>query len=80
VGLVLIGLAGRLENHIEITFLLGIFSCLIGIFFSFVAIFKREKGILKFVSLSSFFIALFLISWFEPFHFIRILIWLKNIA
>lgn len=80
VGGVLSVLISGLEKHIELTFLLGILSCLIGIVFSFVAFIKQEKGILKYVSISSFFIMLFLISWFEPFHFIRVLSWLKNIA
>lgn len=79
-GLILFGLTAGIEKHVEILFLLGSLSFVFGIVFSFVAIAKQEEGWLKFISLCSFFIVFFLISWFEPFHFIRALTWLKNMA
>lgn len=79
-GIVLFGLSLNIENQVEMTFLFGIISCLIGTVFGFVAIAKQEEGILKFISIGSFFIVLFLISCFEPFQFVRVLAWLKNMA
>ena len=78
-GLLLFGLTRVIEN-VELLFLLGCISCVLGIVFSFVAIAKQEEGWLKFISLSSLFLVFFLITWFEPYHFIRVLTWLKNTA
>ena len=79
-GIVLLSFSHIVESRVELVFLLGSLSCLIGIILSFLAIYKREEGVLKFVSFCSFFIVLFLISWFEPFQFIRVITWLKHMA
>ena len=79
-GIVLLSFSHIFVNRVELVFLLGSLSCLIGIILSLLAIYKREEGVLKFVSFCSFFIVLFLISWFEPFQFIRALTWLKHVA
>ena len=79
-GILLLSLNHIFENWVELIFLLGSLFCLIGIILSFIAIYTREEGVLKFVSFCSFFIVLFLISWFEPFQFIRALTWLKHVA
>lgn len=79
-GLLLFGLNWIIEGYFEPIVLIGVICLLIGIILSFIAIAKKEAGRLKFVSLISFFIVLFLINWFEPFQVIRIITWLKNIS
>lgn len=80
VGLLLFGFNWIIEDYSEPIVLLGIISFFVGIVSSFIAIAKQEEGILKFISLVSFFVVLFLITWFEPFQSVRIITWLKNIA
>ena len=79
-GGILISLSVTMESKVELTFLWGLTACLIGIIFSIVAFIKQEEGMLKVYSVCTFFIVLFLISWFEPFQLIRVLAWLKNMA
>lgn len=79
-GLLLFGLNWSIEGYFEPIILIGVICLLVGIILSFIAISKKEEGRLKFVSLISFFIVLFLITWFEPFQVIRIMTWLKNIS
>lgn len=64
---------------IEPIVLLGFLLLLLGIIFSFIAFSKREKGGLKIVSGVSFFVVLFFLVWFEPFLFVYIITWLKNV-
>ncbi|WJE17862.1 hypothetical protein QRY07_00725 (plasmid) [Bacillus cereus] len=78
-GLLLFGLNWIIEGYFESIVLIGVICLLVGIILSFIAIAKNEEGRLKFVSLISFFIVLFLITCFEPFQIIRIMTWLKNI-
>ena len=78
-GLLSFGLNWIIEGYFEPIAFIGTIFLFIGVVFSFIAIFKKEKGSIKFISLTSFFIILFLITWFEPFQVIRIMIWLKNI-
>jgi hypothetical protein len=80
IGILLFGLNWIIEGYSEVIVLIGLFSFLVGNVFSFIAIAQQEKGILKFISLISFFVVMFLITWFEPFQFVRIITWLKNIA
>lgn len=79
-GLLLFGLSGLIEGYFEPIILIGVISLLAGIVLSFIAFSKQEEGILKFISLISFFIVLFLITWFEPFQVVRIITWLKNFS
>lgn len=79
-GLLSFGLNWIIEGYFEPIALIGTIFLFIGVVFSFIAIFKKEKGSMKFISLTSFFIILFLITWFEPFQVIRIMTWLKNIT
>ncbi|WP_066070215.1 hypothetical protein [Neobacillus soli] len=78
-GLLSFGLNWIVEGHFEPTVLIGVIFLLIGVVLSFIAISKKEKGSIKFLSLASFFIILFLVTWFEPFQVVRIMTWLKNI-
>jgi hypothetical protein len=79
-GLLLFGVNWIMESYTEFIVLLGFVSLCVGILLSFIAIAKQEEGILKFISLFSFFIILFLTTWFQPLEFIRITTWLNNIS
>ncbi|WP_338472596.1 hypothetical protein R4Z10_07605 [Niallia sp. XMNu-256] len=79
-GLCSFGLSGIMEGYFEPIVLLGSIFLFIGAILSFIAISKKEKGRIKFISLASFFMILFLVTWFEPFQVIRVMIWLKNIV
>ena len=65
-GLLTFGLNWIMEGYFEPIALIGTFLLLIGAIFNLIAIAKNEKGSIKFISLASFFIILFLVSWFEP--------------
>ncbi|GIN94243.1 hypothetical protein J6TS1_01130 [Siminovitchia terrae] len=79
-GLLCFGLNWIIEDYSELIVFIGAIFISLGAIFSFIAILKKEKGSMKFVSLVSFFIILFLITWFEPFQVLRIVTWLKNIV
>ncbi|MFP7487890.1 hypothetical protein SFC65_27460 [Priestia filamentosa] len=79
-GSLLFGFNWGMNGYFEPIVLLGSIFFLSGVVLSFIAIAKQEKGILKFVSLVSFFIILLLVVWFEPFQLIRMLTWLKSLA
>lgn len=79
-GLLSFGLNWIMLSYSELITLIGVIFLLIGVVLSFIAINKKEVGRLKYISLTSFFIILFIVTWFEPFQIIRILTWLKNIA
>jgi hypothetical protein len=80
IGLFLFGLNWMIRGYSEPIVLLGYLSFLIGSVLSFIAIAKQEEGKLKFISIFSFFIVMFLITWFEPFQILRMITWLQNIA
>jgi hypothetical protein len=80
VGLLLFCLNWIIKGYSEPLVLLGFISFLVGMVLSFIAIAKQEEGKLKFISILSFFLVMFLITWFESFQFVRIITWLKNIA
>ncbi|WP_144561576.1 hypothetical protein [Bacillus mycoides] len=80
IGLLLFGLNWIIVGYSEPIVLLGCISFVVGIVLSFIAIVKREVGIIKFISLISFFVVMFLITWFEPFQVLRIMTWLKSIS
>jgi hypothetical protein len=79
IGLLLLGLNWIIDGYSEPIVLFSFISILVGVSLSFIAIAKREKGTLKFISLISFFAMMFLITWFEPFQVLRIITWLKNV-
>ncbi|QUG42370.1 hypothetical protein KD050_03500 [Psychrobacillus sp. INOP01] len=79
-GLFFIALNWIIEDFSEPILIIGAISLLIGCVLSYIAISKKEKGSLKFISIASFFIILFLVTWYEPFQVLRIITWLKNIA
>ncbi|ALC92799.1 hypothetical protein AM500_13270 [Bacillus sp. FJAT-18017] len=79
-GLLSFGLNWIIEGYSELLVFIGVIFILLGAVFSFIAIFKKEKGSTQFISIVAFFIILFLITWFEPLQVLRILTWLKNIA
>ncbi|MBV6706468.1 MULTISPECIES: hypothetical protein [Bacillus cereus group] len=78
-GMLLFGLNRIIDSYSEPIILLGYISFLIGVVLSIIAIARREDGRLKFISLISFFVFLFFITWFESFQVLRIITWLKNI-
>ncbi|RDU38105.1 hypothetical protein DRW41_00595 [Neobacillus piezotolerans] len=80
VGLLSSILNWLIEGYSEPIVLIGVILIFLGAVFGFIAIFKKEKGYTKFISIVSFFIILFLITWFEPLQVLRILTWLKNIV
>lgn len=80
VGMLAIGLSWVIESYFEPILLIGAVFLLIGAIFSFIAIFKKEKGSTKFLSLACFLIIQFLVTWYAPVQVIRIITWLKNIA
>lgn len=80
IGLLLFGLNWIIDGYSELIVLLGFISSLVGIVLCFIAIAKREVGSLKLISLISFFVVMFLITWFEPFQVLRIITWLKSIS
>lgn len=79
-GVLSIAITWIVKDYFESILLVGAIFLLIGGVFSFIAISKKEKGSLKFISVASFFIILFLVTWFEPFQVIRIMSWLKIIT
>ncbi|MFC4025522.1 hypothetical protein ACFOUV_17210 [Oceanobacillus longus] len=79
-GLFCFGLNWIREGYYELVVFIGVIFILLGAIFSFIAIFKNEKGSMKFISLISFFVILFFITWFEPLHVLRIVTWLKNVV
>ena len=64
-----------LEGYIEPIVIFILF----GVVLSFIAIAKREKGSVKYISIATFIILLFLVIWFEPFQVLRMMTWFKNI-
>ncbi|PFN19343.1 hypothetical protein [Bacillus cereus] len=79
IGLLLFGLNWIIDGYSEPIVLFSFISFLVGSVLSLIAVAKREKGTLKFISLISVFVMMFLITWFEPFQVLRIITWLKNV-
>ena len=75
-GMLLFGLNRIIDSYSEPIILLG-YIFLIGVVLSIIAIARREDGRLKFISLISFFVLLFFITWFESFQVLQIITWLK---
>ncbi|EJR64137.1 hypothetical protein IIO_02036 [Bacillus cereus VD115] len=79
-GILLFGLNWIIDGYSEPIVFFSFISFLVGIVLSFIAVVKREKGTLKFISLISFFVVMFLITWLEPFQVLRVITWLKNVS
>ncbi|MEJ1517522.1 hypothetical protein R3O67_30365 [Bacillus cereus] len=60
IGLLLFGLNWIKGSYSELIIRFSFISFLVGIALSFIAVAKREKGILKFISLISFLVVMFL--------------------
>ncbi|MFE5426433.1 hypothetical protein [Peribacillus simplex] len=56
----------------------GFGALVIGMLCSFGAMYKNEKGKLKFLAVAAFFLLSFILVWNEPFQFVRLLTWMKN--
>ncbi len=78
-GILLFGFNWIKEKYSEPIVFIGFVFLLVGMVLSFIAIARKEEGKLKIISLLTFFVALFLITWIEPLQVIRIMTWLKNI-
>lgn len=78
-GFLLLGLNWSMNGFSELVFLSGWISLSVGILFSVIAIVQKEEGVLKFIPLFSYFFVLIIMTWFEPFQFVRLITWLKNI-
>ncbi|KGR79062.1 hypothetical protein [Ureibacillus manganicus] len=79
IGLLFFILNWLIDGYVEPIVLTGVIFILLGVVFSFIAISKREKGSLKYISIATFFIILFLVTWFDPIQVLRMMTWFKNI-
>lgn len=80
IGILFFILNWLIDGYVEPIVLTGVIFIFIGAVFSFIAISKKEKGSVKYISVAIFIILLFLVTWFEPFQVIRMMTWLKNIT
>ncbi|MER2169160.1 MAG: hypothetical protein ABS938_00850 [Psychrobacillus psychrodurans] len=80
IGILFFILNWLIDGYGEPIVLTGVIFIFIGAVFSFIAISKKEKGSVKYISVAIFIILLFLVTWFEPFQVIRMMTWLKNIT
>ncbi|WP_230176601.1 hypothetical protein [Peribacillus sp. Bi134] len=62
----------------ELLMISGFGALLIGMFCSFGAMYKNEKGKSKFLAVAAFFLLSFILVWNEPFQIVRLLTWMKN--
>lgn len=79
-GLLFWGLNWLSEGYNEFIVLIGIIMLLIGFIMSLMAIFKKEKGSIKFISFILIFTILLTVTLLEPFQVLRLLTWLKKIT
>lgn len=80
VGLLTFSLNWIIEGYFEPIAIISTLFLLVGMIGSFIAIFKKEVGSIKYISLTIIFLILLLITWFKPFQVLRILTWLKNMT
>lgn len=78
IGLLFFTLNWLIDGYFEPIVLTGVIFIILGTVFCFFAISKREKGSVKYISLTTFFIILFLVTWYEPFQVLRMMTWIKN--
>lgn len=79
-ALIFFGMDWMTDYLSELFVLLGFITLLAGGVLSFIAIVKREKGALKFISLFSFIVLMILIVWLEPFNLVSSITWLKTLS
>ena len=77
-GILYLGIVWMIGGFSEPNIFLGTLFLFIGVILSFIAIIKKEQGSVKYIALTTFFIILFLITWFEPIQIVRIMMWIKN--
>ncbi|MDM5326725.1 hypothetical protein [Neobacillus sp. CF12] len=56
----------------------GFVFLIVGSLFCFGAIFRSEKGNVKYLSVAALFLLSFIIVWSEPFQIVRLLTWMRN--
>jgi hypothetical protein len=78
-GILLFGFNWMAEGYSEPIVFSGVVFLLAGVILSLAAIAGKEAGKLKIISLLTFFVVLFLITWTDPIQVIRMMTWLKNI-
>ncbi|MGG4266099.1 hypothetical protein [Peribacillus simplex] len=78
IGAVSFGCSFVFPKAFELLIVLGFSALLIGMLFSFGAMFKSEKGKSKFLPVAAFLLLGFILVWNEPFQIVRLLTWMKN--
>ncbi|WP_100401886.1 hypothetical protein [Bacillus sp. FJAT-42315] len=78
IGAMFVGVSFVLENFVEYVFALGLVFLGAGMLVSVGAFRNGDIGWLKWVAVAIFFGVLLLVVLVEPFHFVRLLVWVKN--
>ncbi|MDN3019151.1 hypothetical protein PH210_23545 [Paenibacillus sp. BSR1-1] len=78
IGVLLLGSSYMNPSYFEPVMVSGFGVLFIGLLLSFGAMFKKEKGKIKFFAAAAFFLLSFIITWNDPFQIIRIVTWIKN--
>ncbi|MDV7767072.1 hypothetical protein [Peribacillus sp. CSMR9] len=78
IGAVSFGCSFVFPKAFEPLMAIGFGALLIGMLFSFGAMFKSEKGKSKYLAVAAFFLLGFILVWNEPFQIVRLLTWMKN--
>ncbi|WP_338751170.1 hypothetical protein [Bacillus sp. FJAT-52991] len=78
IGAMFVELSLVLENFVEYVFAIGLLFLSGGILVSVGAVRNRETGWLKWGAVVIFFLILLLVVLLAPFHFVRLLVWVKN--
>ena len=78
IGVILFSCSYVFTESFEFLMIMGFVFLVIGSLFCFGAMFKREKGVWKFLSVGAFFILSFAITWSDPFQVLRLITWIKN--
>ncbi len=78
IGALLLGSSTLNTNSPELLMGTGLVVLFLGVVLSFGAMFKREKGNMKFLAVAVFFLFSFLLTWNDPFQIVRLLTWIKN--
>ncbi|KKB34796.1 hypothetical protein [Bacillus thermotolerans] len=77
-GLLFTALSFLLSNFVEYLFVIGLIFMLAGAVTAFKAMAAAEAGKTKYVVITAFFSILFVIAMTAPFHFVRVVMWIKN--
>lgn len=78
IGAVVLSSSYIYSTYFEILMISGFSLLFISLLLSFGAVFKREQGKIKFLSVLTFFLFSFIITWYDPFQIVRLLTWMKN--